>query len=365
MLYHLGRLVAGTYLILVTSASRNSFRIRDVQGHPTAGKEYPEHEGYTLTLVEEFDGPIDLDKDPIWTWSDGGLGEGRVRFVRDAISFADGKMILTAVRNDSGWGWEPCSHANAGTWPRVFELHSGEMRTKYNMFRYGRYEVRMKAPMIQPGDRMVNGNFVATMFVYKDGSNRHWREVDIEVTGGDFDTVTTNVLWADNTTKWFAEMGAPLEIQVGESVREDFHTYAFEWLPTGITWFFDGQVIRTFDNTSADEFENTNPDEETAGDAYNFTLRNVPELAGKIMLNLWIFGEGYSFGGLDGDNNQYPMSVEYDWFRYYRWNGDGQYPCADLSNPECLTEDDMWLAGNNPCDGIAQKGLNCSAVCRR
>ena len=35
---------------------------------------------------EEFNSPIDLDSDPIWTWSDGGLYEGAVRFVKEQIS---------------------------------------------------------------------------------------------------------------------------------------------------------------------------------------------------------------------------------------------------------------------------------------
>ena len=38
-------------------------------------------------------------------------------------------------------------------------LVSGELRARRNMFRYGRYEVRMKAPDVQPGDPDVNGHW--------------------------------------------------------------------------------------------------------------------------------------------------------------------------------------------------------------
>ena len=48
---------------------------------------------------EEFNAPLDLDTDPIWTWSDGGLYEGDVRFVKEQISFSDGKMKITAKPN--------------------------------------------------------------------------------------------------------------------------------------------------------------------------------------------------------------------------------------------------------------------------
>ena len=57
-----------------------------VQGHPDPPSSYPEYPGFTLALVEEFDQPLDLDRDPIWTWSDGGLPEGGVRFFKDAIT---------------------------------------------------------------------------------------------------------------------------------------------------------------------------------------------------------------------------------------------------------------------------------------
>ena len=70
-----------------------------VSGHPDPSKTYPSYPGFTLALVEEFDSPLDLDSDPIWTWSDGGLFEGDVRFVKQQIRFEDGKMKITATQN--------------------------------------------------------------------------------------------------------------------------------------------------------------------------------------------------------------------------------------------------------------------------
>merc|ERR1712151_157417 len=63
------------------------------------------------------------------------------------------------------------------------------------------------------------------------------------------------------------------------------------------------------------------------------------------------------------------MHSEYDWFRFYKWDGDKEYPCLAMDE-SCLTPDDLYLASNNPCDGIEQKGTvggkkPCKAVCTR
>mmetsp|Transcript_153639 Transcript_153639/g.491258 ORF Transcript_153639/g.491258 Transcript_153639/m.491258 type:complete len:89 (-) Transcript_153639:165-431(-) len=61
------------------------------------------------------------------------------------------------------------------------------------------------------------------------------------------------------------------------------------------------------------------------------------------------------------------MHSEYDWLRFYKWDGDSQYPCVDGTD-SCLTDDDKYLSSNNPCDGIQQEGLRnggsvCTATC--
>merc|ERR1719409_108196 len=72
-------------------------------------------------------------------------------------------------------------------------------------------------------------------------------------------------------------------------------------------------------------------------------------------MNVWVF-DHYYFGGPNGDNNVYPFHAEYDYFRFYKWDQDDKYPCAGFST-DCLTEDDKYLAKNNPCDGIEQVGI--------
>jgi len=211
------------------------------------------------------------------------------------------------------------------------------------MFRYGRYEVRMKAPEIKRGQPEVNGNFISTMFVYRDANARHWREIDFEITGDAPNSLTTNLLYADGTKNWKPYLQDSRRPNLGNiNVRKDFHTYMFEWTPNGVIWFVDGKEVRRGSHL------------------------NVPEKATKIMMNLWIFTGG-AFGGPHIHNNEYPFHSEYEYFRFYKWDGDDHYPCSDMGT-SCLTEDDMYLTGNNPCDGISQEGLLegkkvCNAKC--
>lgn len=316
-------------------------------GHPDASIDYPEYEGFTLWLAEEFDEPLDLDSDPIWTWSDGGLDEGQVRFAKEGIQFKDGKMHLVVDEAQKvSASTESCSHAEVKT---VFSkpLVSGEMRTRSNLFRYGRYEVRMKAPSVKPGDTAVNGNYVATLFVFRTPKFQDWREIDIEVTGDGVDTVTTNLITANNQFAWSADIQEVSSYSFGGiNVRQDFHDFAFEWLPDRISWYLDGTKVS----------------ERLAGEGLP-----VPEKSAKIMMNLWVFNASAAFGGKDIQNNEYPMHTEYEWFRFYKWNGDDQYPCASM-DASCLPAEDRDLSSNNPCDGLPQSGevagkAPCMAAC--
>merc|ERR1712216_44751 len=115
------------------------------------------------------------------TWGDGGLREGAVRFVKEQVKFKDGKMLIEVSNKRPFPKMQGCSMASKEYVPYK-PLISGELRSRYNMFRYGRYEVMLKAPDVQPGNPYVNGNFIATMFVYRDANAHHWREIDFELT---------------------------------------------------------------------------------------------------------------------------------------------------------------------------------------
>jgi beta-glucanase (GH16 family) len=306
-----------------------------VLGHPDPAADYPKYSGFTLALVEEFNAPLDLNADPIWTWSDGGLPEGAVRFTQAGIGFDAGHMVLTVTSAPVPAGQSYAETVpSADTGPVAAKpLQSGELRTRFNNFRYGRYEVRMKPPT-------ATGNFIATMFAFRTPKFTSWREIDIEVTADMPAGVGTNVIFANNRAAWSADIqdfsstfpagAGAMPLPAGFANQTDFHTYAFEWLPDRITWFIDGVPVRM----------------KTAGGAVA-----IPEKSTKVIMNLWIFGTPNGFGGADPSRNTYPMRSQYDWFRFYRWDGETRYPCP--TPPACLDPGDLVKSKNNPLDGLA------------
>ena len=51
-------------------------------------------------------------------------------------------------------------------------------------------------------------------------------------------------------------------------------------------------------------------------------------LSSAIVFNFWVFGFGDLIGG-DPSGNRYPIENRYEWFRFYRWDRDGdkdRYP---------------------------------------
>jgi beta-glucanase (GH16 family) len=305
--------------------------IDDILGHPDPNAQYPAYDGFTPYLFEEFNDALDLNDDPNWTWGDGALFEGMTRMVEDNLSFADGKLEIRITEQEQPGAYSFSAADNVATKP----LSSGELRTIYNNFRYGRYEVRMKAAA-------GASNYIHTMFAYRTPAYLKWREIDIEIQASPSNSFISNVITApagqrfwspaieDATTSYpYGAGGNP--IPSGFDTTSGYHTYAFEWLPTSIKWFVDGTLIRVKE------------------DGVGKNALKVPTDSAKIVLNMWVFTSS-ALGGGDPANNTYPIVGYYDWFRFYKWNGDDTYPCANT--PSCLPEDDLTLAKNNINDPL-------------
>ncbi len=293
------------------------------------GTNAPTYPGYTLVIDEGFNAPIDLDTDKTWTWSDGALSEGQVRYTKEAITFADGHMLITTSKPAAPIAGGPsfAENGNVGTFP----LQSGEFRTKHNNYRYGRYEASMKAPTPAPTD-MAGGNFINTLFTFRTPKIEDWREIDIEVIAGGVDKVFSNVVYADGKSDYGQTMNSALPVTVPANFnsRTGFHTYAFVWKADGITWFVDDQptASRTFAGGGSPP---------------------IPNKSAKIMMSMWVFGGGYGFGGLDGEKNVYPFTAEYDFFRFYKQD-DEMYPM----DPAALPPEDLNKSKNNPTETDTQ-----------
>jgi beta-glucanase (GH16 family) len=307
-----------------------------VSGHCSSAA-YPAYAGFTLNLVEDFDAPIDLASDPIWTYSDG-VGDSRYsRYKKDALSFSDGTLIVTASKPASGVAnadYPTYADGTQASYPAPVvgssAIQTGEIRTKHNNYRYGRYEARMKAPWNEPG---VRDYLIAAVFTHRSPKWQDWREVDVEATPYSGPTsIGTNIIYGDNCSTYDRTRNSYRTIPLGmlaadASIYDDFHTYAIELLPTRVTWFVDGTQIR----------------EETGAGV------KLPERSMKLIVGVIIYPGGCDWTACTPPS--YPMRSEIDWIRFYKYDGDDTYPCSPT--PGCLPYEDRDYAKNNAEDGVA------------
>lgn len=104
---------------------------------------------------------------------------------------------------------------------------SGELQSE-ETFRYGYFEARMRPPR---GSGLVTGFFTWI----RDGAERTWDEIDIEILGRD----TRSVQFTYFRRGHRHIVTRPL----GFDAAADFHTYAFEWTPQYLRWYVDGRLM--------------------------------------------------------------------------------------------------------------------------
>lgn len=288
----------------------------------------PVYPGFTLVIEEHFDEPLDLNTDPLWTWSDGGSYFDQTRFVEDAITFADGTMRIVT---DEPASPVPASHSFAESMTVTSRaVISGELRTRFNNYRYGRYEARIKAPLttLEPS---TTGNFISSFLVTRPPRSIDWREITIDITGGVPDGVLTNVIFATNAYEYGMTKNAAVFPSLGPNFVSagQFHDYAFVWKADSVSWFVDGELVRSYG--LAEMTESSGP--------------TIPDLSSKIMLSTRVFNSSWAYGGSMGQLNAYPFTTEVDFIRFYKEDGE-IYPCD--APPACLPAEDLHASKNNP-----------------
>lgn len=127
---------------------------------------------------------------------------------------------------------------------------SGEVST-VNTYGYGRYEVIMKPAK---GSGLVSSFFTYTGPYFGDPHD----EIDIEFLGKDTRRVEFNT-YQNGKARYGTVLDLPFD------AAEEFHLYAFEWRPEGITWFIDGNVVHSTPEAP----------------------KYIPTTPGKIMMNVW------------------------------------------------------------------------------
>lgn len=182
---------------------------------------------------------------------------------KDNITFVDGSMIL--IIDTDGENATP-------------KWSGSEYRTK-EFYSYGLYEVSMKP--------IKNNGVVSSFFTYTGPSdNNPWDEIDIEFLGKDTTKMQLNYFTNGVGNHEYMH-------DLAFDASEEFHIYAFEWLPNSITWFVDGESIHT-------------------------ATTNIPSTPSKVMMNVWP-GIGVD-AWLKAFDETVPLTAKYDWIRVTQYD---------------------------------------------
>lgn len=148
-------------------------------------------------------------------------------------------------------------------------------------FRYGRFEVRMRAAK--------GSAVISSWFGYN--APPPWQEIDIEFLGDHVNAVQANVY---NSSDGNPTLMPPFPIltTLPFDATADFHTYAYEWDPNAIRWYADTMLVA----------QTTNP-------------AQVPTRPIRPMLNLWLSTTASWAGPIDP--GILPVRSEYEWVRVY------------------------------------------------
>ena len=268
-----------------------------------------EYEGFTLAWDDRFN---HFDSN-LWEIGDGAVGgESACRFMKPNVQINNGVMelIVREQKVPPGWSEDHQQMKNS------YDYSCGELRTRADKkIRYGRIEARIKAP-----SRDIASGYISSLFTYTNNwddqslavNQREWEEIDIELEGGRPDKFQANLIYGTNTVHWWKtrEYGA-WEDKLRIGPVDQWRVFAIEWLPDRISWYVDGEHIKTLRQADIDC--------KPACIGEQIYPAQIPDNATNIMMNFWIPHDIVQdkFGG-NKRGNVYPMKAEYDWLRYYQ-----------------------------------------------
>lgn len=269
--------------------------------------------GFTLVVDDRFD---EFD-DELWRAGDGAVGgESICRFQKDGIVVEDGKLRLVVRQQSVAPSWSEDHAQDKGP----YDFVCGELRTQDELrFHYGRIEARMKAP-----SRETASGYISSLFTYRFDTDEtsdtpnavEWEEIDVELEGGRPDKFQANLIYGLDTWEWWRTRAfGAWEDKIVVGPVDEWRVFAIEWRPDAIRWYVDGELVKTLTAADIDcDPECTPPQERPTP---------IPDNPTTIIMNFWIPNDDIqdSFGG-NKARNIYPMTTEYDWFRYYRWDGE-------------------------------------------
>jgi beta-glucanase (GH16 family) len=261
---------------------------------------------YKQIWSEEFNGPV-LDS-KTWQSQNGdgrafiagslldfnnnGWGNGELQYYLPSQSVVDGDGVLKLKAETVGADSYICYYKSACKWI------SGKLVTFDRvLFKYGRIEAKIKGPVATPG---TWGAFwlLGDRCGLKEPADMTWPrcgELDItELLGR-----TPKINYGTSHGPISQGAGRGGTVEANETLDRNFHTYAIDWLPDQIIWYFDGAKYATITKTDRDW-------------VYDHEFY--------ILVNLAIGGY---FGG-EADPSLKSAQMDIDWIRVSTINGVGQ-----------------------------------------
>ena len=158
---------------------------------------------------------------------------------------------------------------------------------------YGKVSARMR---FAAGSGVVSG----LVLFYTPYPNCDWNEIDIEHLGKSQNTSQFNAQVFSGTpqpdcTASVAPTQDPAVIALGFDAEADFHLYDIEWTPSGVSYFADGALLRTWTK--------------------NIDRLKLPE---NILLTIWASSAAGWAGPLS--ESSAPTSADIDWIKVYDYN---------------------------------------------
>jgi beta-glucanase (GH16 family) len=270
LVFAIGNLPAETFTVTVDDIIYSDEDLGSDDG--TSSSTACDTAGYDLIFEDNFDAP----NEAFWDRGTHTFQGNLAHFRPDNITYENGKMVLNLKKEQ----FQDRQYTGA------------ELRTdnQDGFYSYGCYEVRMKSA----GPSGTVSSFFGFRF-------NPWQEIDVEIVGKNNRSMLTNIYFNEGpagaqNNDAFQVPPFPEAVGLSYDASEEFHNYAFEWLPGEIKWYRDGQLVKqaTVEGARADQ---------------------IPDLEMQIMMNLWV-SSAPSFAG-EVDDSNFPVDSEYDWVRFY------------------------------------------------
>lgn len=222
-------------------------------------------------------GTIDAAFKPLWrdefdTFDTNRWSKATHTFPENKARFAEGNVVV-----EGGFLKLRVSNVPNGDKP----YSAAEVLTK-SEFKFGRFAGRIKF--------CAGSGMVSSLFTYKEDVNQSWQEIDIEHLGNLPKSIQYNLISGTLASRKYQ----PKVVTFDYAPPAEFHDYAIEWKPDGITFFVDGKLS-------------------------HHDVQDTLQDAAKLHMNAWPTDNSVtSFAG-PLDTSAIPCEAQYDWVEVWSY----------------------------------------------